>query len=234
MIIIERTSGAPFLQPWRNAISVGRAFDLVRSDLLDHLRVLQREIAYRYCRFHAVFDDDMQVVVRRPDGSLAFQWRNVDQVYDALLGTGLKPFVELIPMPTALASGTQTSPGLKFASDTDSGLYLATHTGRGTGVGIVNDGRQGIMVCTGRFGGADLTRTVITNEWRSSDYYLEQAPLVVEFTGDWGALAFKKSVTAFIIGQTFNDIGGPGTSRHILPVYINGARCGIPVFLNVE
>ncbi len=108
MITIDRASGAPFLQPWRNAIAVGRAFDLTRADLLDHLRLLQREIGFRHCRFHAVFDDDMQVVVRRPDGSLAFQWRNVDQVYDALLALRLKPFVELNPMPTALASGTQT------------------------------------------------------------------------------------------------------------------------------
>ncbi len=108
MITIDRTPGAPFLQPWRNAIAVGRAFDLTRADLLDHLRLLQREVGFRTCRFHAVFDDDMQVVLRRPDGSLAFQWRNVDQVYDALLAMGLKPFVELNPMPTALSSGTQT------------------------------------------------------------------------------------------------------------------------------
>jgi beta-xylosidase len=32
----------------------------------------------------------------------------VDKVYDALLALGLKPFVELNPMPAALASGTQT------------------------------------------------------------------------------------------------------------------------------
>lgn len=108
MITIDRTPGAPFLQPWRNAIAVGRAYDLLRADLLGHLQLLQREIGFRFCRFHAVFDDDMQVVLRRPDGSLAFQWRNVDQVYDALLAMGLKPFVELNPMPTALASGTQT------------------------------------------------------------------------------------------------------------------------------
>ncbi len=108
MITIERTPGAPFLQPWRNAIAVGRAFDLMRADLQSHLRLLQREIGFRFCRFHAVFDDDMDVVLRRPDGTLAFQWRNVDQVYDALLALGLKPFVELNPMPTALASGTQT------------------------------------------------------------------------------------------------------------------------------
>jgi xylan 1,4-beta-xylosidase len=103
-----RTVGPALNHPWRNAIAIGRAFDLTRQDCLEHLTTLQREFGWRYCRFHAVFDDDMAVVRRRPDGSLAFQWRQVDQVYDALLAIGLRPFVELNPMPTALASGTQT------------------------------------------------------------------------------------------------------------------------------
>jgi xylan 1,4-beta-xylosidase len=50
----------------------------------------------------------MDVVRRRPDGTLAFQWHQVDKVYDALLSMGLQPFVELNPMPRAMASGTQT------------------------------------------------------------------------------------------------------------------------------
>jgi len=99
---------APSRHPWRNAIAVGRAFDLTRADLQQHLADVQRRFEYRFCRFHAVFDDDMQVVVQRPDGSLGYQWRNVDQLYDFLLSIGLKPFVELNPMPRLLASGTQT------------------------------------------------------------------------------------------------------------------------------
>ncbi len=108
MIRLTTGPGQPYAQPWRNAIAVGRAFDLLREDLLAHLRQLQRDIGFRHCRFHAIFDDDMQVVSRLADGTLAFQWRWVDQVYDALLAIGLKPFVELNPMPTPLASGTQT------------------------------------------------------------------------------------------------------------------------------
>ncbi len=107
MINLSATPGLPYAQPWRKAIAVGRAFDLLRQDLLAHLAQLQRDVGFRSCRFHAVFDDDMQVVLRQPDGSLAFQWRFVDQAYDALLALGLKPFVELNPMPTVLASGTQ-------------------------------------------------------------------------------------------------------------------------------
>lgn len=98
----------PLCHPWRTCIAVGRAYDLMRADLRDHLARLQREMGYRYCRFHAVFHDDMKVVTRRPDGSLRFHWHHLDKVYDFLLSIGLKPLVELNPMPAALASGKQT------------------------------------------------------------------------------------------------------------------------------
>lgn len=99
---------APLRRPWKNGIAVGRAYDLARSDLQDHLRWLQREVGFRTCRFHAVFHDDMAVVRRRSDGFLVYQWHHVDKIYDALLTLGLKPFVELHPMPAALASGPET------------------------------------------------------------------------------------------------------------------------------
>jgi xylan 1,4-beta-xylosidase len=98
----------PFRQPWRNLITVGRAYDLLRADLLDHLSWLQKEVGYRYCRYHALFHDDMGVVKRLPSGAVVYHWHHVDKVHDALLARGLKPFVELNSMPAALASGTET------------------------------------------------------------------------------------------------------------------------------
>ncbi|MEO8614734.1 MAG: beta-xylosidase [Luteolibacter sp.] len=108
MKIDSLTSSAPLRRPWKNGIAVGRAFDLTRTDLLQHLGWLQREIGFRTCRFHALFHDDMAVVRRRRDGSLVYQWHHIDKVYDSLLALGLKPFVELNPMPAALASGPET------------------------------------------------------------------------------------------------------------------------------
>ena len=99
---------APLRQPWRRLITVGRARDLTRHDLQAHLAWLQREVGYDACRFHAVFHDDMRVVSRAADGTLRFNWREIDLIYDTLLSLGLRPFVELNPMPAALASGAQT------------------------------------------------------------------------------------------------------------------------------
>ncbi|TAH03958.1 MAG: glycoside hydrolase, partial [Sphingobacteriales bacterium] len=103
------TSSKQLTMPWRNIIAVGRANNLLRADILEHLAYAQKVMGYRYCRFHAIFDDEMKVVQRNPEtGKLVFQWHEVDQVYDALLKLGIKPFVELNPMPKAMASGTQT------------------------------------------------------------------------------------------------------------------------------
>ena len=105
--VITPADARPLRMPWRNAIAMGRAYELLREDALAHLRRVQAELGFRYCRFHGIFHDDMEVVVQAGD-RLRFQWHLVDKVYDALLAMGLKPFVELGPMPKALASGSQT------------------------------------------------------------------------------------------------------------------------------
>jgi len=106
--IVPEPTARSLRRPWKSAIAVGRAYELLREDVLEHLRLVQREIGFRYCRFHGLFHDEMAVVGRREDGSLAFRWHQVDKVYDALLKMGLRPFVELNPMPATMASGTET------------------------------------------------------------------------------------------------------------------------------
>jgi xylan 1,4-beta-xylosidase len=106
--VTDAKPAAPLRKPWKNAIAVGRAYELLRDDVQSHLAILQRAIGYRYCRFHGLFHDEMAVVARRKDGTLAFRWHQVDKVFDALQRLGLRPFVELSTMPVALASGTAT------------------------------------------------------------------------------------------------------------------------------
>jgi len=93
--------------PWKKGIAVGRAYELLRADLLTHLTICQREIGFEFCRFHALFHDEMAVVRRDATGNLVYQWRFVDEIFDRLRSVGLRPFVELNPMPSALASGKQ-------------------------------------------------------------------------------------------------------------------------------
>ncbi len=104
------TSASPetFHHTWNTSIAMGRAYELLRQDALAHLSAAQAELGFGYCRFHGIFHDDMAVCRRREDGSLAFQWHQVDKIFDSLLAMGLRPFVELNCMPSALASGRAT------------------------------------------------------------------------------------------------------------------------------
>lgn len=106
--LTEKIGAGPLKAPWKKCIGVGRAYELLRQDLLDHLAWLQEKIGFEQCRFHALFHDDMDVMHLDKDGKPFYQWHHIDKIYDSLLEIGLKPFVELNPMPASIASGTQT------------------------------------------------------------------------------------------------------------------------------
>lgn len=65
-------------KPCQKLITVGRAYELLRTDLLGHLRGAQAETSWKYCRFHGLFHDDMSVTVHDDDGPLRFQTHQVD------------------------------------------------------------------------------------------------------------------------------------------------------------
>ncbi len=102
--VTNAAPSAPHRKPWKNAIAVDVPLLLLREDLQSHLAILQRDIGYRYCRTYGFFQDEMAIVARRKDGSLAFRWAQVDKVLDALQRLGLRPFMNLSPMPVPLAS----------------------------------------------------------------------------------------------------------------------------------
>ncbi len=98
----------PLKHPWSQAITVGRGYELLRADLQEHLRFLQKEFGYRHIRFHGSFHDDVQVVEKLPSGEIVYRWTQLDHIYDFLVEAGFDPIVEINPMPSALASGEQT------------------------------------------------------------------------------------------------------------------------------
>jgi len=89
-------------------VGSGRAGELLRASALDHLRDVRENCGFRYLRFHGLFHDDMGVVPANKAAEAPFNFQYVDQVYDAILALGIKPFVELGFMPTPFASGTKT------------------------------------------------------------------------------------------------------------------------------
>ncbi|WNV85893.1 GH39 family glycosyl hydrolase [Umezawaea sp. Da 62-37] len=94
---------------WRHCVGTGRLNLALRSDYRDSLALVQRDIGFRYIRGHGLLSDDMGVHRKSTvDGSARYSFTYLDQVFDGYLELGLKPFVELGFMPSALASGDDT------------------------------------------------------------------------------------------------------------------------------
>lgn len=90
-------------------LSIGSDFPgtLERNDSLHQLATVQRELGFRYIRFHNIFADDLGTY-RVVDGKPVYDWTRIDRLYDRLLALGLKPFVELGFTPDAMKSSDQT------------------------------------------------------------------------------------------------------------------------------
>ncbi|MFJ8687764.1 GH39 family glycosyl hydrolase [Micromonospora wenchangensis] len=96
---------------WRQCVGTGRFELALRRDYQDSLALIQQDIGFRHIRGHGLLSDG--VGVHRPyrhggERLVHHSFTYVDQVVDAYLGLGIRPFVELGFMPEALASGEQT------------------------------------------------------------------------------------------------------------------------------
>lgn len=80
---------------------------LIRDDSMAQLRIVQKELRFRYIRFHNIFADQLGVY-REVDGKPVYDWSRVDDLYDKLMRSGLKPFVELGFTPDAMKQSDQT------------------------------------------------------------------------------------------------------------------------------
>jgi len=110
-------TATPLRHIWNECVGAGRANEALRADWQRHFREAVTDLGARYVRFHGLFHDDM-FVYRTDDGGgfgpqkpldepvLTFSY--VDKVFDFILETGARPFVELGFMPRALATETET------------------------------------------------------------------------------------------------------------------------------
>ena len=103
--LAEPTTPLPHF--WEHTVGSDHAPMGLRADWQQQLTRCHHELGFRYVRFHGLLSDDMGTVVRSKN-ALLYSFFNIDQVFDFLLSIGMKPFVELSFMPSALASGSRT------------------------------------------------------------------------------------------------------------------------------
>ena len=87
---------------WNFCSAAGRANEGLRAGWREHLQLASKSCGFRYLRFHGLLHDDM-FACRRQNGTLVFNWQYIDDLIDALLANGVKPFLEFGFFPKDLA-----------------------------------------------------------------------------------------------------------------------------------
>lgn len=107
--IDTNSHGMPFPHYWELCVGSCHAYTALRADYQQLLIKAHNELGYQYVRFHGLLNDGMSVCVRNMfSGQVTYSFHNIDQIFDFLLSIGMKPFIELGFMPTAIASGSAT------------------------------------------------------------------------------------------------------------------------------
>ncbi|HEV2326528.1 MAG TPA: glycosyl hydrolase family 39 [Terracidiphilus sp.] len=104
VVIDAQAHATPFPHFWEQMFGSGRANLTLRADYRDDLRRVKEITGFRYVRFHAIFHDENGVYGEGKQGNPVYDWSYVDQIYDGLLASGVRPFVEISFMPKALAA----------------------------------------------------------------------------------------------------------------------------------
>ena len=96
--------GQPFPHFWEQMFGSGHAILALRADYQRDMRKVRRHTDFRLVRFHGIFDREVGVFHLDAHGRPVYNFSYVDEIYDALLKEGVRPFVELSFMPPQLAS----------------------------------------------------------------------------------------------------------------------------------
>jgi xylan 1,4-beta-xylosidase len=99
-----RAPAQPFPHFWEQMFGSGRAILSLRQSYRDDLREVKSATDFKYIRFHAIFHDEVGVYDEDAAGKPIYNFSYVDQIYDGLLQSGVRPFVELSFMPKKLAA----------------------------------------------------------------------------------------------------------------------------------
>lgn len=99
----------PIFKTWRQLVNIGYARAGLIGAVQEQLRRVQKEIGFKYIRFHGILNDDMHIYQEKMDGSPWYNFTYADLLFDFIIQIGLIPYVELSFMPTKLAK-TQYTP----------------------------------------------------------------------------------------------------------------------------
>jgi xylan 1,4-beta-xylosidase len=105
-----QSQGKALHRHWQTCVGAGRANEGLRAGWQEQLKVVVNGCGFRYIRFHGLFHDDM-FVYRVVRGEKHYNWMYVDDVFDRLLDSDIRPFVELGFFPRDMVEGEYAKGG---------------------------------------------------------------------------------------------------------------------------
>jgi len=93
----------PFPHFWEQMFGSGRAILALRESYRNDLKAVKAVTEFKYVRFHAILHDEVGVYNEDEHGEPVYNFAYVDQIYDGLLKSGVRPVVEISFMPKKLA-----------------------------------------------------------------------------------------------------------------------------------
>lgn len=96
-------AGISYKPIWRTCVGAGRANEGLRAEWQRQLRETVKDAGFKYIRFHGMLMDDM-FVFRVIDGKKVYNWQYLDELIDALLDIGIRPFVEFSFTPADMST----------------------------------------------------------------------------------------------------------------------------------
>ncbi len=100
--ILDVNDTKEYKKHWNKMINVGRAGDLLRSDMQEHLLIFKEEIGFEYVRFWDIFGTDLFINESNEEGNYNFE--KLDKILDFLVENGLRPYIEMGYKPKQLHS----------------------------------------------------------------------------------------------------------------------------------
>ena len=89
---------------WRDTVAIGKAADILLSDIQAVLRRIKEELGFRHLFFNGILSDELHVCSRGSSGELVYNFAYTDRIFDFLRGICLLPSLSFSYMPSALAS----------------------------------------------------------------------------------------------------------------------------------
>lgn len=87
-----------------NCFALGKASDLLLSSIQNQVHIAKSELNFKYCTFHNLFGDEMNVISGEPSKGYQITLNNIFEVLDFLISEDIIPIVEIGYFPKQIAS----------------------------------------------------------------------------------------------------------------------------------